>query len=755
MNLREISGTRAYRPFSFLSNDLTRMDSIVLEQRMPHSKIALILMVAFGLPGAAEALGLGEIHVDSALNEPLAAEVDIVGATAEDLAGINASVANNETFLRFGIDRPAFLTTASFKIVADRNGQPVLAIRSTSAFTEPLINMLIDLRWRNGELIREYTLLLDPASFPSDSRVADAARNGSEEVADTSPAAPKQLSETSQAPSPATPRPERTSPADGGPVAPKAVKVAAGATLRGIASRADSRGDMGLERMMIAIFRANPEAFEGNINRLRRGVVLAIPSFPEVSKISSAEANREVRLQMETWHASTHFVGPAKTSALAAAAPAPVPHEAEIPAESVAAHQVSTATTARDGALTARDGAIDAAGNTAESSDDAPLDRAAPLDRRVQILEKGLNELQGALDREQHTLDGIQARVALADKAPAVTTLPPPPKSGHAIGASIVAVLALASGTFGIIYAWRRRRTFYSTVSPADSTVSPVDARTQNSGIPQIAAHVGAAQEPTLAHPPAASQELTPAAVARNEPPPVAPIAARARTEVRHSIPDTSADERTMLVAEVLDGIGIESLAASNFSEPSGGSLEPAVSLDTAGTANLASTTIKLRAPDANAETTPLEAVRIAEVPEISTPEHSAPDNPPLADKLDADTAKLQYKVIDLGGTVHHVPMPSILYQKGEFKERRTSLVDVLKVAVKREPNRRDLRMKLLETYYAAAATSRQGFLEIAQSLASERENMTDGEWGKITGMGRQIAADNDLFSPDDLASCA
>jgi hypothetical protein len=164
------------------------------------------------------------------------------------------------------------------------------------------------------------------------------------------------------------------------------------------------------------------------------------------------------------------------------------------------------------------------------------------------------------------------------------------------------------------------------------------------------------------------------------------------------------------------------------------------------------------------AETTPLKAVRIVDMPELSTQELSAPvDMPvapvdmPAADKVDADTAKLQYKLLDLDGTVHHVPMPSILYEKGQFKERRTSLVDVLKVAVKREPTRRDLRMKLLETYYAAAAISRQGFLEVAQSLASERQTMTDGEWGKITGMGRQIAADNDLFIPDnkDLANYA
>jgi hypothetical protein len=106
--------------------------------------------------------------------------------------------------------------------------------------------------------------------------------------------------------------------------------------------------------------------------------------------------------------------------------------------------------------------------------------------------------------------------------------------------------------------------------------------------------------------------------------------------------------------------------------------------------------------------------------------------------------------------------MPGTLDEKGGFKERRTSLVDVLMVAVKREPNRRDLRMKLLETYYAAAAINRKGFLEVAQSLASERANMTDSDWGKIAGMARQIAADNDLFATDtvradnkDLATCA
>jgi pilus assembly protein FimV len=88
--------------------------------------------------------------------------------------------------------------------------------------------------------------------------------------------------------------------------------------------------------------------------------------------------------------------------------------------------------------------------------------------------------------------------------------------------------------------------------------------------------------------------------------------------------------------------------------------------------------------------------------------------------------------------------------------------VDALKSAVEREPQRRDLRLKLLETYYAAAASNRQGFLDVVRKIAQERASMTEGEWDKIARMGRQIASDDDLFAsvaaqPDeeDVANCA
>ncbi len=122
-----------------------------------------LLILALSLPGAAGALGLGDIRVESALNEPLSAQIDIVGATDEELIALRAEVASRETFLRYGAERAAFLSTASFKVTRGPDGRATLAVRSDQAVTDPLVTLLVDLTWGRGELIKEYSLLLDPA----------------------------------------------------------------------------------------------------------------------------------------------------------------------------------------------------------------------------------------------------------------------------------------------------------------------------------------------------------------------------------------------------------------------------------------------------------------------------------------------------------------------------------------------------------------------------------------------------------------
>jgi pilus assembly protein FimV len=701
---------------------------------MSHGKTAITLMMALALPGAAQALGLGEIHLDSALNEPLAANIDIVGATAEDLAGITASIANRETFEHFDVDRPAFLSTVVFKISHDSRGRAVLAVRSTEACTEPLLNMLVDVRWRGGELVRQYTLLLDPPGFPSATPVAEAvvgAPAAYTAPVNTRPAVSKALIETSKPTVPASEKPSTTA---GEPAARKTVRVGAKATLRGVAWRVGSRSDAALKRMMIAIFRANPNAFEGNINRLRRGAVLTIPSATEVSAISVADANHEVQAQMQAWHAATQGAGRTKSVTPAVTAPASPPREAAVPSPAPPAGSTESVAIAPAG--------VESAPGTAPESA-ALVDPA--LDRRVQQLERRVDALRDQLDREHDALVRTQARLTLAEEAPEAVA-PPQANSGRGIGSSIAALLALAAAAFGI-YAWRRRR------RPAlEPQIPPLEPELRNLAPVQVAAQaaVGEAAAPSVRHETQATPSATPLHAGAGE---------------RQWVPDASAGQRNSTETApsrpaiphyVVDA---ETLEASYMLEASGGGFDDTGNF---GDTAILPVTVKLRVDDPNAETMPVETAAVVGNPESTTRELRAPENATPAAKAGAAATKLDYNLVDLDATVHHVQMPSALHENAGFKERRTSLVDALKSAVEREPNRLDLRMKLLETYYAAAATNRQGFLDVARRIAEERASLNADEWDKIARMSRQIGADDSVLAPvaaqpdeEDVANCA
>ena len=262
----------------------------------------LLWLPAIALSGSAHALGLGELHVTSALNEPLAAQIDIVGATPEELSNIRAAIANRDTFQRYGADRPAFLGTANFKVSQDQYGRPVLLVRSTDAFTEPLVSLLVDLRWSSGELVREYTLLLDPAiSASSASRLpepaSDLPREAPARVA-TAPLASSPVAHRLAATPPAAPLPGE--PASGG----EPYVVARRDTLGAVARRSGAKTESELLKTMVAIFHANPDAFSGNINRLRVGATLTIPSSAVIAAIPERAASLEVHAQMLAWHAA-------------------------------------------------------------------------------------------------------------------------------------------------------------------------------------------------------------------------------------------------------------------------------------------------------------------------------------------------------------------------------------------------------------------------------------------------------------------
>ncbi len=129
------------------------------------------------------------------------------------------------------------------------------------------------------------------------------------------------------------------------------------------------------------------------------------------------------------------------------------------------------------------------------------------------------------------------------------------------------------------------------------------------------------------------------------------------------------------------------------------------------------------------------------------------------AEFIKIEATRLDYNLTDLDMTAQYVHLPSALNEHAVVKERRTNLADVLRLAIEREPDRDDLRMKLLELYYSAAATNKQAFLEVVQKFARDKDCLDADQWDKVAFMGRQIAPASTMFAEpaadDDLADCA
>jgi pilus assembly protein FimV len=714
---------------------------------MSRGQNPLVLMMALSLPGAAHALGLGEIHVNSALNEPLAADIEILGATAEELSSLTASVANKDTFLRFGAERPAFLASATFKVSHDVKGKPVLLIRSTDSFSEPVVNLLVDLRWHNGEVIRQYSLLLDPAGFPAATQVAAAVRSLVVPLATLALPAP--------AATPIASPDVTTSPAGTTTRTTTHVKIGAKATLRGVAWRVGARSDSDIKKTMLAIFRANPHAFEGNINRLRLGAVLTIPSAADISTISKEDAGREIRAQMTAWRAS-----PAK--ARTAAAPVQAMSAQAMSAQAMSAQAMSAQAMSAQampapaqGITPAVPAATPVAATVSTAAADAPraatkagsdAAEAAALNLRVQSLEQGLQDIQGQLERENDKLLGVQAQVRDAEKA-VDDPVAPIPAPRQWLLTSFIGGMALLTAVLGAMFFKLRRRAMPKMANSTPAVSAPMVAETSDPGEP-VVAEEPAPRETQPAMPRPIWQDSVELKAARNSARDESAMksgeqlsAAADTTVAAPPKPVLTLNEEELRAAfeDTLDLSGETAILAAGIPASSG------------DTANLPAATVNLNAHALQAAA--LAAADTAAADESATVMVSA------AALL--DTTRLDYNLVDLDLTPQHVHMPSVLHERVVVKERRKNLVDVLRNAVEREPERRDLRMKLLETYYAAAAANRLGFLEVVEKLARERDRLAEGEWDKIAFMGKQIAADTALFSSDpeaeddELADCA
>jgi pilus assembly protein FimV len=246
------------------------------------------------LPGSVFALGFGDIRLHSALNAPLDADIDIT-ATTEELTSLKATLASRDAFARGGLEYPAFLGTASIEVGKSDQGRDVLRLRTLDPVTEPFLTLLVQVNYARGQLVREYTVLLDPPVFAANGAAA----------AVSSPVAAAQSGELNRTPAPA-PAPAPLQTPSQSPSAAAAgsgsYRVRRGDTLYSIAA-SQARG-VPIDQALVAIYRGNPGAFDGNMNLLRSGALLAIPSESELAAVGPSEGRAEVARQYRSWAAN-------------------------------------------------------------------------------------------------------------------------------------------------------------------------------------------------------------------------------------------------------------------------------------------------------------------------------------------------------------------------------------------------------------------------------------------------------------------
>ena len=641
-----------------------------------RSSWALALLLV--LPSAAFALGLGDIRLLSPLNAPLDAEIDL-DASAEELASLKVQLASHDTFVRQGVDWPVFLNTVTMRAQRTADGREIIKLKSTDSITEPFITLLVEVDYSRGRFVREYTMLLDPPVYTPNQGTnapvaAPAAGAGAHEgeIARAAPAPAAAPSASAAPPASAAPAPSSSSRgASASSSSASSVNpgdtthvIKRGETLSQIASAAAGGGANSPQARswMLAIYQANPRAFEQNMNLMRSGAVLRMPDAGAVASVAPSEASSEIRRQYAAWRG---------------AAPA------------------GSTTSAEPGRLRL------VSPTEAGSAAGADSGEVKSLQGRVHDLEGQLSEQKRLLEMRNAELADLQSKLA-AKQAPSSP----------------------------------------ATAPPAAPQPPPV-AETAPTPAPQ-AAQPEAATPPPAEEPAPAQAAPPPAAEATPPPKPKKPVTAVANTqESGGSILDTLKDywwAIAALVVVILAFLGVKALRSRRQSEFDDSLSRLAVAgAESAGRGFATAETPALRPSRAAA---PEDAFLVEESGTHERPTFpggpasvaSAAKHVSSDETISAETAINLDQGDPLAEADFH--MAYGLYDQA---------ADLIRIAISREPARRDLKLKLLEVFFVWG--NKDQFLQAARELAGTRAEAAPGEWEKIVIMGKQLAPEDPMFA--------
>ena len=658
-----------------------------LKQRSSNAARFALQGVAFAaacLCGSqAWALGLGKLNVQSALGEQLRAEIDVTSMTAEEASSLKLRIAPPEAYRAAGVDYNAVLPATQVQVVKKPDGRSVLRVSSDRAVLEPFVDVIIEATWSSGRLVREYTLLFDP---PNNRQAQAAAPSTAPAVTPTpapapAPEAPPPVAATPapaqrQARAPAEPPAKVSTPAKASaPAAPTGsgaddYKVRSGDSLSRIAGRTQRPG-VSLDQMLVSLVRANPQAFAGdNMNRLKAGSVLTVPSAEEAGKLTPQAAREVIQAQ------SADF-GAYRQRLASGAAPA-----ADAPARQATGKVTAQVEDKKQAAATTPDrlqlsqGGVKAGAPEAKASKEAEKKdssaRLAELARNVDDLKK----LQGAASAAKPT----PAAPAPAPAAPAAPAKPP-----------VAAAPAPAP-----------------VPAPAPApTPAPLPAPTVTAAAPT---------PPVVASAPVPAPSPAPAPVAS------APAPAKPAPKVAAPAP---APEPSFL----------DSLTENSLLLPGAGVLVALL-----GGLGLYRLRGRLRKPAG--ETSFLES-RLQPDSFFGASGGQRIDTREGASSTNTNSSSMSYSLsqLDAIGDVDPVAEADVYLAYG----RDLQAEEILKEAMRSNPERMAIRSKLLEVY--AKRRDAKGF----ELLASQMFNLTRGEgedWVKAQELGRSIDPDNELYQP-------
>lgn len=350
-------------------------------------KATLVATAIATLPLGSFAAGLGGLNVLSGLGQPLRAEIE-VQATPEELRTLSARIAPPDAFARANVGYSPVMSALNFTIET-RGNRSVVRVTSDRPIDEPFLEMLVELNWAEGRLLRQYTFLLDPVDLARPPVAAATI----ERPAAAPPAAPR------SAPAPA-PRPAAT-------VGGGQYQVARGDTLHRIATR-NRPANTTVEQMMIALLRQNPAAFvDGNINRLRAGAILTIPESSAVQAIAANDARREVVAQTTDFEAYRR--GLATAVATRPAEPPPTETREQV-------GQIAPRVAEPEAAELPRD-RVEVSGAVQEGVDDGRVARLQALEEELVARERSLEEAYERLSDLEQSIRDLQGLIELRNVA--------------------------------------------------------------------------------------------------------------------------------------------------------------------------------------------------------------------------------------------------------------------------------------------------------------------------------------------------